>query len=596
VLRLPALTSLIAATAVLAAGSVRAAGIEVDVEGLPEELSDAVRNTLELETYENDKREISPAQLRSAYSEADEQIRSALEAFGYYDVEVDKNLTGDAANGWKATFNVKPGTPVVVRSARVEVRGAGREQRRVQSAVAGFVPRVGERLDHATYEASKQVIDTSLRGAGYLDARTTQRRVTVKPDEDAAEVDLVWESGERYKFGPVRFSGDAPFPENFLRDFIPWREGAHFNSEQVLNLQQKLVDADYFELVSVAPALDERKDGVVPIDVLLNRDERTVYSGEVYYSTDFGGGVRLGAERRWLNKKGHKADAQVEYSERLQEASVHYQIPRPSREDRSYDFGVAYRDETTEVSRSRNFQLAATRSEKRWHGFTRTIGMKYLVGDFIIGDERRQELNADELEFGSSKLLFAEGTLGRRRVNDRMAPRKGYVFDFGVRLASEALVSDTDIAQTFARLTWLFPQGDKGRLKLRGEVGAMAVGDFNALPPELRFFAGGDRSVRGFDYHEIGETNGAGVVIGGEYLAVASAEYEYYFSEDWGAAVFTDAGDAFTDEFNLNASVGVGVRWRSPLGPIRIDFAFPVESAVPSETSWRLHVLLGPDL
>jgi translocation and assembly module TamA len=591
-----ALTTPIAVIAILAAGAVRAAGIEVDVEGLPEELSDAVRNTLELETYENDKREISPAQLRSAYSEADEQIRSALEAFGYYDVEVDKNLTGDAANGWKATFNVKPGTPVVVRSAHVEVRGAGREQRRVQSAVAGFVPRVGERLDHATYEASKQVIDTSLRGAGYLDARTTQRRVTVKPDEDSADVDLVWESGERYKFGPVRFSGDAPFPEEFLRDFIPWREGAYFNSEQVLNLQQKLVDADYFELVSVAPALDEKKEGVVPIDVLLNRDERTVYSGEVYYSTDFGGGVRLGAERRWLNKKGHKADAEVEYSERLQEASVHYQIPRPSREDRSYDFGVAYRDETTEVSRSRNFQLAATRSEKRWHGFTRTIGMKYLVGDFIIGDERRQELNADELEFGSSKLLFAEGTLGRRRVNDRVAPRKGYVFDFGVRLASEALVSDTDIAQTFARLTWLFPQGDKGRLKLRGEVGAMAVGDFSALPPELRFFAGGDRSVRGFDYHEIGETNGAGVVIGGKYLAVASAEYEYYFSEDWGAAVFTDAGDAFTDEFNLNASVGVGVRWRSPLGPIRIDFAFPVESAVPSDTSWRLHVLLGPDL
>ena len=109
----------------------------------------------------------------------------------------------------------------------------------------------------------------------------------------------------------MRFSGDAPFPERFLRDFVPWREGAFFNSEQVLNLQQRLVDADYFELVSVQPALDEKKDGAVPIDVLLNRDERTVYSGEVYYSTDFGGGVRVGAERRWLNKKGHKADAQA---------------------------------------------------------------------------------------------------------------------------------------------------------------------------------------------------------------------------------------------------------------------------------------------
>ncbi|MBC8010985.1 MAG: hypothetical protein H7067_12920, partial [Burkholderiales bacterium] len=85
----------------------------------------------------------------------------------------------------------------------------------------------------------------------------------------------------------------------------------------------------------------------------------------------FGGGVKLGADRRWLNKKGHKAGADVEYSERLQQAGLQYKIPRPARNDRSYDFGVGYRDETTEVNRSRNFQLAATRSERRWHGFTR---------------------------------------------------------------------------------------------------------------------------------------------------------------------------------------------------------------------------------
>ncbi len=328
----------------------------------------------------------------------------------------------------------------------------------------------------------------------------------------------------------------------------------------------------------------------MPLDVLLNRDERTVYSGEVYYSTDFGAGVRVGAERRWLNKKGHKADAEIEYSQRLQEYALHYQIPRPSREDRSYDFGAAYRDETTETSRSRNFQLAATRSERRWHGFTRTLGLRYFHGDFVIGKEDEPQ------EFGESTMLAAEGTLTRRRVNDRLAPRRGYVFDVGLRLASDAVVSDTDLAQAFSRITWLLPQGDKGRFKLRGEAGAMAARDFNALPPDMRFFAGGDRSIRGFGYQEIGETNADGVVIGGKYLAVASAEYEYYFTEDWGAAVFADAGDAFTDQFNLNASVGVGVRWRSPLGPIRVDFAFPVEHALPLQDFWRLHVFLGPDI
>ena len=83
---------------------------------------------------------------------------------------------------------------------------------------------------------------------------------------------------------------------------------------------------------------------------------------------------------------------------------------------------------------------------------------------------------------GSSKLLFAEATLSRRRVNDKLAPRRGYVFDVGVRLASDALVSDTDIAQWWSNLTWLIPQGDKARIKLRGEVGAMAVGNFEKRP------------------------------------------------------------------------------------------------------------------
>jgi translocation and assembly module TamA len=143
-------------------------------------------------------------------------------------------------------------------------------------------------------------------------------------------------------------------------------------------------------------------------------------------------------------------------------------------------------------------------------------------------------------------------------------------------------------------LTWLVPQGERNRFKFRAEAGAMAVGNFDALPPDLRFYAGGDRSIRGFDYHAIGETSAVGNVIGGKYLALGSAEYEYYFNDSWGAAIFSDAGDAFSDDFNLNVSVGVGVRWRSPLGPVRVDFGVPVKTEL--EKSWHIHVLLGPDI
>jgi translocation and assembly module TamA len=385
---------------------------------LPEEQSNAVRAALALNDYDN--RDISPVQLRAAYRDAEKQIIGALEPFGYYDPKVTPHLTGDEANGWTARFDVVPGDPVIVREERVEVIGEGKERRRVVAALAGFRAQ-GRRTAGSSHLRSKQGGHRHQSARVGISGREIHPATRHgDPEEHSAKVDLQWESGPRYKFGDVRFAGDAPFPEEFLREYVPWREGGFFNSEQLLNLQQRLVDADYFELVSVQPAMDEKKDGTVPIDVLLKRDQRTVYSGEVYYSTDFGAGVRLGAARRWLNQRGHKADVKVEYSERLQEAGFHYGIPQPSRDDRSYDFGFGYRDETTDVNHSRSYQLAATRSEKRWHGFTRTMGLKYLDGDFEIGEDE------DNLEYGNSELLYAEATLSRRRVNDPLTPRKGY--------------------------------------------------------------------------------------------------------------------------------------------------------------------------
>jgi len=122
------------------------------------------------------------------------------------------------------------------------------------------------------------------------------------------------------------------------------------------------------------------------------------------------------------------------------------------------------------------------------------------------------------------------------------------------------------------------------------------VADFNQLPPELRFFAGGDRSIRGFNYQELGSSNGKGV-IGGTNLAVGSIEYERYFLEKWGAAVFVDGGDAWTNQdVGLNVGAGVGLRWRSPVGVVRLDLGMPVKTKLEDAGSFRVHITIGPDL
>jgi translocation and assembly module TamA len=129
---------------------------------------------------------------------------------------------------------------------------------------------------------------------------------------------------------------------------------------------------------------------------------------------------------------------------------------------------------------------------------------------------------------------------------------------------------------------------------LRAMLGGMIVKDFDSLPPELRFFAGGDRSIRGFDYQQIGDLDAKGEVIGGKYQVVASAEYEHYFLDKWGAAAFVDAGDAFTNQYDTNLGAGIGLRWKSPVGLVRLDIARPLVSNFDHE--WRVHLIIGPDL
>lgn len=568
--------------AVLVSASTAGAAVLVRVEGVADELQAAVRNHLQLQQYAD--REISASQAQRLFSQAEEEAAEALQPYGYYHADVHAELKpGEQAGSYEVRLHIQPGDPVIVTEAKIDVGSAALEIPGVREAVAAFRPKVGERLEHGVYESSKATIATALQTNGFFAAELLRHRVAVTASSNTATVDLAWNAGERFRFGAVRFP-DTQFSDEFLRRYVPWRPDEYYTTDKLLQLQQRLVDADYFSAVSVQPDVEQAANGVVPIDTLLVPAKRTVYKAGAYVSTDSGPGVRLGVERRWLNDRGHKIGGQAEYSQRLQAFSTFYRIPRPGERNRNYNFAAGYRDEETDSSQSRTARLSAFETLDPWYGYTRTLGLQYLNGDFTIAEEQR-----------NSSLLYAEGTLTRKRADDLLFPGRGLSVTYVLRLAGEGLLSDATLAQAQAHAKWVRPAGQRSRAIFRASLGAMAVDDFDALPPELRFFAGGDRSIRGFDYQQIGETNATGGVIGGKFLSVASAEYEHYFLPKWGAAVFVDAGDAYTTRFEANVGAGIGVRWRSPVGIVRLDVAVPVKTDA-EEDGVRLHVVIGPDL
>ncbi len=593
-----------------AAGLAHAGSLTVTLDGVEGELRDAALAGTEISHYT--KRDVTAAQAHRLYQHAADEIRSALEPYGYYSAAVDGELKEDGEN-FNAILHVKPGEQVLVKcldislddkaeslpddvardsiaveSAKVECAGVSLDGdaaslRGVKKALNSFHPRKDEVLNHEQYEKSKAAVQTALIADGYLQAVARTHRVEVSRSNSSARIVLEWKVGERYRFGDTDFEG-GQFPTNFMQRYIPWEKGDFYNQDKLLQLQQQLVDADYFAIAQVSPDIDAAEDGTVPIDVMLAPAKRTIYTGGIFVGTDTGPGLRGGVARRWINQRGHKLKFETILAQRLNTAYVQYQIPLPGANNHNLNFGAIYRDENTDTSQSKTTRLGAT-DTRLWHGWNRTIGLQFLTGDFKVGKEP-----------GNTTLLYPEFTLQRKNADEPGFVRRGWSLTMTGRAGQEGMLSDTSFAQVVADAKWIHGIGDRSRFIARGTLGATKVDNFSKLPPELRFFAGGDRSIRGYPYQTIGPRNQDGKVIGGQNIAVASAEYEYYFKPNWGIATFVDTGDAFsnTSKFDLKIGAGVGVRWRSPVGMVRVDLGVPIGDRHASGV--ELHIVIGPDL
>ena len=273
---------------VVAATAVAAARVTTRVDGLGNKLTNAVERTLEIRRY--GKREVSAPQARRLFERGKAQAAKALEPYGYYHASVEGELA-ETANGFVAIYRIARGEPVRVSNLSIEIDGDARERKLVQRALAAFEPDEGDILDHAKYEAGKRAVQGALVASGYLDAELSTHRVEVRASANSATVAVGWKSGPRYVFGATSFSG-AQLSDALLARYVPYEEGEFYSQAELLRLQQRLTDAEYFSVVEVAPDVEKAVGGVVPINVAVIPAKRSLYTGGVFVGTDTGFGVR----------------------------------------------------------------------------------------------------------------------------------------------------------------------------------------------------------------------------------------------------------------------------------------------------------------
>ena len=565
--------------------------MKVQVQGLPDDLKAVVVNSLSASQYTG--RDVSAAQARRLYERAPGQVQSALRPYGYFEAHVDGDLKQTGDKDWTITLKVDAGEPVKVTDIDIQMDKRARHLPAVRQAIHNFSPGKGAVLNQSQYTASRETISSALTATGFLDAKLTEHKVLVTRANHSAVVHLHWNVGQRYRFGKVSFEG-SQFRQGFLQRYVPFKQGDYFDQDQLLQLQQALIGADYFAVVNVNPDVQDAHGGVVNVDVQLKPAKRSVYTGGPFVGTDTGAGIRLGLERRWVNDRGHKWKNELVAAQRLKTLSTQYTIPLPGENARALNFGANFRDADTDTSKSRTLELVSNETGQ-WHGWLRTVGVHALSGTFTVGKKGGESDNTLGVERGTSTLVYPEVSLQKKHGANPNFVRHGWSVSLTARSTAGTLLSDTRFTQLQADAKWIDAFNARNRLILHGSAGTTWVGDFSQLPPQLRFFAGGDHSVRGYGYQSLGPRNHYDRVIGGRNLLVGGATVEHYFTKAWGIAAFVDAGNAFNGtDFRPAIGAGLGVRWRSPVGMIRVDLGTPIHNS--REHGIELHLVIGPDL
>lgn len=552
--------------------------LSVEIAGIDGDLERNVRASLGI--LQEDAARMSESRLRRLHLQAQAEIEQALRPFGFYAPRIETELA-PRDGGWLARYRIDPGVPVRLSEVAVALAGDGENDPDLRAIVTGFPLQVGDVADHRRYEEGKTRLRRRALSTGYLDAAFDPAELRVDPAAGTAVVRLTLNTGPRYTFGPVRLEQDILNPA-FLARFVPFAPRDFYNVRALLDLQYALDDTEYFSRVEVVPHPEQAVDGAVPIDVALDPNQRHKYTFGIGYGTDTGPRGTLGWDNRRVNSLGHRWRSQLKLAQVDASAQFSYLIPIDDPATDSLDLNGGLRETNVEDRTSRITSVGIARNDRNppWRRNLR-LNLEHERFELADGGEEDQVLS-----------LLPGATWTYLRADDPVYPRDG--LRWNLDLLGSVSADTSPFGQALMDTRWIHPAGSRGRWILRQQTGATLASQLSDLPLSKRFFAGGDNSVRGYAFQELGSRNAQGEIQGGRYLVTASAEFEQMLWRQWGAAVFVDTGNAFEDrELDLKTAAGLGLRWRSPVGLLKLDVAQPIDDP---QADWRLHLSLGSEL
>jgi translocation and assembly module TamA len=531
-----------------------------------------------------DNPRLTESEWKRLTQDAPKNIETLLQTEGYFSPLVTPSISEENGVSF-AKFKIESGPPMLVQQVDISFTGeitqqANDDPSAIQQLKQEWTLQPKMQFRQEDWDQAKRKLLTAILIERYPNATISNSRAEVNPETNTVQLMVEINSGPSMRFGHLTIEGLERYPATIIENLNPIKPGSRYSQSQLLTFQSRLQESGYFRSVEVlantkASDSDGKQIIDAPVKVKVEENQSVRMSVGAGYSTNTGARTQLSLDHLNIFELGWRLKSSLKLEQKAQ--SLESQILLPT--DKS-----GYRD-------SMNASVDRTDIEGQMITSTQA-GVKRAWGgrrkeQYIGANILSEHVNLDGAESSNNFAGTLTYGITLRRTNNLINPTSGYLLNVQLTGAPLDSLSDGKFLQTYLKAQGYYPISPSTQLITRAEIGM--VNGKNSAPEAFLFRAGGDQSVRGYGYQSLGVTEGD-ATVGGRYLATGSIEVVQWLTEQWGTAVFVDFGNAAntTKELKPVYGYGLGVRWKSPVGPIGGDVAYGQET-----DEYRLHFNIG---
>ncbi len=554
--------------------------MKVVIKGIEGDLLENVAAKLQLNHI---KREPSPTAREVYYlhKQAETDIENGLAPFGYYAPTISSELI-QLQGKWTATYTIDPGKQVIIQQLKVDVIGDGRGIESLQHPARDFLLRPGDPLNQPQYTRDKARLLHKVRKLGFLDATYSVHEIRVNRSLYQAEIELVLDTGTRYTFGQI-ISDQEEITADLFSRYFSFAQGDVYDPKLLNQVQRVLNKTQFFKRVTLEAGHGDSMLHQVPVEVHVTPlQQHNRYSVGIGYATDIGTSLTFDWYNQLLNRHGHRTYSSLLIGQRKTDLLFNYTLPGRDPRYQTITASAGWNRENWEQTDSEKYNVGVTYEYAMPERYL-AIGLEYLEEEYEIGDEA-----------GSSRFVTPSAKGALIFADDVVNTTNGLRAEVTISGGDERVFSDASFLKLRGEGKLILTPMEGWRLIGRGSIGAILVEDIDDIPPSLRFYAGGSKSVRGYSYRTLGPEDEDGDVIGGQVLLTGSVACEKQITENILGAVFYDVGNAMDDfSVNLAHAVGATVGVILPFGQVTLELAYPLSEMGSKQ---YVFVTVGADL